>query len=113
VARGIRPADSIVAHFEAEDAVIDRCPDRRPRRPGMLGDVGERFGDDEVRAGLDVWRQPLARDVDIDGEIQSRHERVDAGAPPAAGQRRGQDPVRQLAQLGGGPLRARKRLEGS
>jgi hypothetical protein len=48
----------------------------------VLDDVGERLGDDEVRAGLDVRRQPFARDVDFDGEIQSRRDRVDAGGSP-------------------------------
>jgi hypothetical protein len=110
VALGIRPAGSVVAHFEGEDAGVDRSPHRRPRRPGMLHDVGQRLGDDEVRAGLHVPRQPLAQDVDIDRKVQSRHERVDAGAQPAAGQRRGQDPVRQLAQLVRCPLRGTERL---
>jgi hypothetical protein len=39
---GVRPADSVVVHLEGQDAVIDRSPDRRPRRLGMLDDVPRR-----------------------------------------------------------------------
>jgi hypothetical protein len=46
----------------------------------VFDDVGERLGDDEVAGVVDVCGQPLARDVKVDGEIQSRDERVHAGA---------------------------------
>jgi hypothetical protein len=49
VALRSRPADSVTAHFEDEDAIVDRCPHRRPRRTGVFDDVGERLGDDEAR----------------------------------------------------------------
>jgi hypothetical protein len=63
----------------------------------MLDDVGERLGDDEVRARLDVRRKALRRNIDSNGQVEPRHDRVDGCREAAARQDRGQDPVRQLA----------------
>ena len=45
-----------------KDAVVDRGPDRRPRRMSALDGVRERLGHDEIRARLDVRGQPLDAD---------------------------------------------------
>ena len=110
VALGIRPSYSVVADLEGEGAVIDRSLHRRPRCSGVLHDVRERLGGDEVRARLEIRVQPLAQDVDIDREIQPGDERADTGAQPALGERRRQDAVCQLAYLGRGALGSGKRL---
>jgi hypothetical protein len=49
VALRIRSADSVIAHIEDEDAIVDRCPHRRPCRTGVFHDVDERLGDDDAR----------------------------------------------------------------
>ena len=67
---------------------------------GVAHDVGQAFGDDEVRGGLDRRRQAL---VELDGRLdvqrRPRHQRLDRGADAALGQERGMDAARELAQL--------------
>jgi hypothetical protein len=65
----------------------------------VLDDVGDGRRDDEVRTRLDVRRQALAQHLELDGEDPAGYERVDAGAEPAVGEDRGQDPVCELAHL--------------
>ena len=60
VARAVGAADAVVADLDAQHAV--RRPRRAPRarRARVLDDVGQRLGDDEVGARLDLRREPLA-----------------------------------------------------
>src|SRR6185436_19355436 len=68
-------------------------------RAGVLDGIRERLRHDEVGAGLDPRWEPVDRHVDRYGYCDTRDERLDAGAEPATGQRRGKDAVRELAQL--------------
>ena len=76
----------------------------------VLDDVRERLGHDEVRARLDLGGKPLGRDIDPNRQVEPCHDRVDAGPEAAAGERWGQDPVCQLAQLAVALLRVFERL---
>ncbi len=60
-------ADAVVAHLDPQRPVLDPRGDRGARGAGVLGDVGERLGDDEVGGRLDRRRQPVDRHVDLDG----------------------------------------------
>ena len=91
--------DAVVAHLDAQRAVARRARSPPPASPAVLDHVGERLGHDEVRGRLELRRRAGAGHVDLDGHVDARDERVDAGAQAAAGQRRGQDPVGELAQL--------------
>ena len=101
-------------------AVLDRCAHGRPRRARVLDDVRQRLGDDEVGARLDVRRQPLRADVDVDRKVEPRHEvstparsppRVSAaGRMPCASSRSSALPARRCrAPRRGGPRRRRSR----
>ena len=85
-------------------------PDLRRRRLRVLDDVGQRLGDDEVRARLDLAPRTARLEVDLDGQRRDRSATSDAGAEPAAGEDGGQDPVGELAQLVVAPLGLLERL---
>ena len=70
---------------------------------GVLDDVRERFGHDEVGAGLDLGREPLGRQIDLHVEVEPFHDRIDPTAKPAAREVGGQDAVGELAQFFVGP----------
>jgi hypothetical protein len=59
----------------------------------VLDDVRERFGDDKVRARLDLGREPLGREVHRDREVETLDESIDAAAEPAAGEVCREDPM--------------------
>jgi hypothetical protein len=44
----------------------------------VLGQVGQRFGDDEVGVGLDLAPESACGHVDMDGQPQSLDELLDA-----------------------------------
>src|SRR3954454_2758498 len=66
VALGLRAADAVVAHPDLEEAVLDARIDGRVARPGVLGDVGQRLGDDEVGRRLDRGSHPVLGHADRD-----------------------------------------------
>jgi hypothetical protein len=55
--------------------------------------------DDEVRARLDLGREPLGRDAHLDREVEPRHDGADTRGEAASREDRRKDPVGQLAQL--------------
>jgi hypothetical protein len=65
----------------------------------VLDDVRHRLRHDEVRARLDLGREPLGRNIDSNRQVQPRHHCADAGPEAAAREDRGEDPVCQLTQL--------------
>jgi hypothetical protein len=67
---------------------------------GVLGDVGQRLGDDEIGGRLDRWREAL-RQLRVDGHRhrRARDQRVQRRLEPAVGEDGGMDPARELAQL--------------
>ena len=93
-----------------EHAVGDPDADVRAVGVGVLHDVRQRLGHDEVGARLDLGRQALLEHVHADGHARAGHDRFDARSEAASGQDRGKESVGQLAQLGVGLLRLLERL---
>ena len=95
---------------------IPSVPSSKARRdrgaPGasVLGDVGQRLGDDEVGGRLDRRRQPAHGHVVLDRHRHPRRQRLHARAQPALREHRREDAVRELAQLGVRPLCLVERL---
>ena len=106
----IGAADAVVAYFDPQHLLVDHRAHGSGLRVGMLDDVRERFGHDEVGARLDLGREPLGRQVDLHGEVEPFHDRIDPAAKPAACEVRGQDAVGELAQFFVGPLHVPERL---
>jgi hypothetical protein len=80
------------------------------RRAGVLGDVRERLGDDEVRGALDRLGQAVLRfGLERHRQRPTRDQPVKRRREPVLGQDRGMDPARQLAQLGKARLEFRLR----
>ena len=71
----------------------------RAARGGVLDDVGQRLGDDEVRGRLDLGGEPLGRDVEVDGDGGVGDERLKPGTEPAAGERGRKDAAHEVAEL--------------
>jgi integrase len=94
-------SDTVVAHLDPQAAVLDARRDGGASGASVLGDVGERLGDDEVRGRLDGRGEPPHRHPVLDRHRHPRSQRAHSCAQPALGQDRWQDAVRQLAQLVG------------
>ena len=92
-------SDAVVAHLDDERAVFDPRHDRGAFGVGVLGDVGQRLGDDEVGGRLDRGGKPVDGDVGLDRHLHPRRQRVDRRAQPAADQDRRKDPVGELTQF--------------
>ena len=115
VARGPRrparrpgAAHAVVAHLDASGRRSTRAV-TEDARAGVLGDVGQRLRDDEVGRRLDGGGA-AADGTSTRPAAAARGERLDARAQPAAREHRGQDAVRELAQLGHRLLRLVERL---
>ena len=81
-------------------AVLARDGHHRVRRVGVLGDVGQRFGDDEVGRGLDRAREPFRQPaLELDRHRRAAGERLQGGVQPALGEHGGMDARREIAQL--------------
>jgi hypothetical protein len=92
------PADAVIADGHPQCAVSLINDDLRMRRPGVLGDVGERFGDYVVRRHLHRRRVPgLGIDVQVDRDDRPAGERPQCQAEPARGEDRGVNAPRCLA----------------
>ena len=63
---GPRSALAVVAHLEAQRAVVHATRDRRMLRAGVFRDVGQRLRHDEVGGGLDLFGQTGSRYIDLD-----------------------------------------------
>ena len=66
---------------------------------GVFGDVGQRFGDDEVGGRLERGGEPADRHVGLHGHGHPRRKRGHSRAQPTAGEGGGEDAVGELAQL--------------
>ena len=92
--------NSIVLHLQRQRAVHDLDTDLGALGAGMLGDVRQRFGDDEVGGGLDRCREPLTRHIDVDWNPQSRREFRDACRQSASAEDARQDPMDESRNSG-------------
>src|SRR4051794_12636145 len=93
-------ADAVVGDVHDHAATGAPDCDARPGRVGVLRDVLERLGGDEVGGALDGAGQPAGGDVDADGHGRAVGERAQGRLEAAVGQDGGVDPARELAQLG-------------
>ena len=69
---GSAPPIAVVAHLDAQRAVVDGRGHLGPRRPRVLDHVGHRLGHDEVGACLDLRRKARAGDVHVQRKGESR-----------------------------------------
>ena len=108
----VRPgaAGTVVSYGDAQGPVLDAHADLRALRTGVLDDVRQRLGHDEVGGRLHHGRQPADRHIGGDRQRHPRHEHLHARAQAAGPERRGQDPLRQVAQLVVRPSRVFERL---
>jgi hypothetical protein len=93
VAALIGSADAIVSHLDMELVEVDSRADCRGSGVRVLDDVRERFGDDKVRARLDLGYEPLRREIHRDREVETLDESIDASAEPSAGEVCRKDPM--------------------
>ena len=105
------PPDAVVADLHVEALVLDGDVHERLAGVGVLRDVGQRLGGDEVRGGLDrvaeVGHRPAR---DLHRHRSARGERLERRAQPAVAEQRRVDPARDLAQLLDGELGVLARL---
>jgi hypothetical protein len=106
-----RTADAVVADLHQQPGsilglapgglvVVQARPHRRGGGVGVLGEVGQRLADHEVRRCLDRPWQPPGRDLDQrDRHRGAGGERGERRAEAFVGQDRRVDPAGQLAQL--------------
>jgi hypothetical protein len=96
-------ADPVVSDLDAERPILDPRGDRDDRGPGVLRDVGERLGDDEVRRRLDRGGQAVREDLG-----PHRHRHVVSTTPRAAGRAVcGRDPIGRARVAIAAGIRAR------
>jgi hypothetical protein len=81
----LRAADAVVAYLDVQRAALDARGDLGPLRMGVLCDVGECLGDDEVGSRLAHGGQPADGDVDCHRHRHPRMQRLDRGAQPTSG----------------------------
>ena len=103
--RGARPggvgaADAVVGDLDGQPAVRARDVDRRPGGVGVLGDVGERFGGDEVGRRLDGAGRRSVADGQLDRHRRAPRERGERGGESFLGEDRRVDAAGERAQLG-------------
>ena len=61
----IGTAYPVVTDIDVKHAIVHERPDFGMSSVRMLDDVRERLGHDEVRASLDLLREPLRRNIDL------------------------------------------------
>jgi len=81
----VRAAHAVVPDLDREPSVSLGQSHRGLHRRGVLGCVGQRFGDDEVRGQLDLLGEPSVGQGadDLDRQRSPRGERLDSGAETA------------------------------
>ena len=95
-----RAADAVVRDHHDQPAAGDERVHGGPGRARVLGDVGERLGDQVVGGDLDGGgRTALQRDGDVHGQRRAGRDRAQRGAEPTVGEHGGVDAVGQVAQL--------------
>jgi hypothetical protein len=62
---GVDTSDPVGLNLDLEHPVLHRRRHLGVSGIRVLDDVGERHGDDEVRARLDLRREPLGRNIDL------------------------------------------------
>ncbi len=92
---------SVVEDLDGEQAVALGDADADALGLRVLGDVGERLGDEEVGGGLDAGagRWSISA-VSSTGTGALRRERLEGGDEPAVSQQAGVNAAGELAQLG-------------
>ena len=96
----LRSADAVVEHFDDEPVALELGREPRAAGLGVLGDVGQGLGHEEVGDRLGA-RAGAARQVDVDGHRHraARGERAHGRVQTAVGQHGGVDAAGEVAQL--------------
>jgi hypothetical protein len=96
-----RAAEPVVRHPDPQRSLAVAQPDRARARPAVLGHVGQRLGDHEVRGRLDGGVQPPVQraGVELDGDERAGGQRGERGPQAAVGEDRRGDAARQGPQL--------------
>src|SRR5438270_13899168 len=77
-ATGIGASDAVVANLDLQRPILRRCPNRHSARLRVLYDVRKPLGDHEVRVRLDLRREALIGNVDLDRQIHPLRHRSHA-----------------------------------
>ena len=93
-------ADAVVFDLDLEQSVVLGQCDRGVQCRGVLGDVGQRFGNDEAGGECNVLGQPSVGQPidDRDGQRRAGGERLDGGAEAAIGEHGRMDPQSTAAR---------------
>ena len=62
---------SVVANVDVQLLVLNPCRDGSASSARMLGEVRQRFCDDEVRVRLDLGTEPVSGHLDANGQTQA------------------------------------------
>jgi hypothetical protein len=103
-------SDSIVAYVQVQAAVLDACGDGRASSLGVFGQVGQRFGDHEVRVGLDLGTEPVSGHIDGDRQPQPLDQLLDTCRETVPSEDARKDALGEFAQLCVGMLGVAERL---
>ena len=99
-APGVGSADAIVGDADEDAPVVAQHAHGDVGGVCVLGDVGDRLGDEVVGRGLDGLGQAfVGHVVDLDRQRRAVRERREGGGQAAVGEDRGMDAAGQLAQL--------------
>ena len=96
---GTCPADPVVPDLDDAPVSCDLQPYPGAGSLRVLDDVRQRFGAEEVEAGLDGGRQPDAGNVDLDGNGDPVGQATNGRCQAMLGEDRGMQAGRQLAQV--------------
>ena len=100
-AAGVGAADAVVEHLDHEPVVLVLGGQPGAGGARVLGDVGQRLGDEEVGDRLGVAAPARCGQVDVDRDRHraARGEGGDGGVQAAVGQHRRVDAAGEVAQL--------------
>ena len=83
---GIGGADPVVVDLELEARRVSVETDHGPAGIGVLGDIGQRLGNDEVDGGLDVLGKTTRPALDADRNRRPLGQGADRGIEPVVSQ---------------------------
>ena len=89
---------------------VDPSGDGGASGAGVLGQVGQRFGDDKIGVGLDLRTESRRGHLDGDGQTQAFGQLLDACGETASREHARKDALREFAQLDVGSLGVAERL---
>ena len=96
----VRAAGSVVGDLDHKHCPVEMQRHARTRARRMLGDVGQRLGNDKVGRGLDHrWETVLEPSVNLDVHRRPARQRLDRGDQTAIGEHGWRDAAREVPEL--------------